>query len=164
MRTVGREGSVEELVDASPQQVWAVLTDVTRVGEWSHECRETVWLGGEPAGPVVGARFRGRNKAGLVRWGRACEITVADPPHRFAYRTGGGWVGDSTEWTFDLEPVGSGTRIVQSFRVLSLPRWADLLICLLVPEHQDRRAALAEDLVRLGRLAGQRAQGPPPLA
>ena len=155
---------MEELVDATPEQVWAVLTDVTRVGEWSHECRETVWLGGGPARPVVGARFRGRNRVGLVRWGRACEITVADPPHRFAYRTGGGWVGDSTEWTFDLEPVGSGTRIVQSFRVLSLPRWADLLICLLVPEHQDRRAALAEDLLRLGRLAGERAQGPPPLA
>ena len=154
MRSVGREGSVETLVDASPEQVWAVLTDVTRVGEWSHECRETVWLGGGSAGPEVGARFRGRNKAGLVRWGRACEITVADPPRRFAYRTGGGWVGDSTEWTFDLEPVGSGTRIVQSFKVLALPRWADVVICLLVPEHQDRRAALAEDLVRLGRLAG----------
>src|SRR4029079_11748817 len=94
----------------------------------------------EPAGAVVGARCRGRNKVGLVRWGRACEITVADPPRRFSYRTGGGWGGDSTEWTFDLEPVGSGTRIVQSFRVLSLPRWADVVICLLVPEHQDRRA------------------------
>jgi hypothetical protein len=51
--------------------------------------------------------------------------------------------------------VASGTRIVQSFRVLSLPRWADVVICLLVPEPQDRRAALAEDLVRLGRLAGK---------
>jgi mRNA-degrading endonuclease toxin of MazEF toxin-antitoxin module len=39
--------------------------------------------------------------------------------------------------------------------VLSLPRWADVVICLLVPEPQDRRAALAEDLVRLGRLAGK---------
>ena len=153
MRSVGREGSVEQLVDATPERVWAVLTDVTRIGEWSHECQGAVWLGGGPVGPVVGARFRGRNRVGLVRWGRACEITVADVPRRFAFRTGGGWVGDSTEWTFDLEPVGSGTRIVQSFRVLSLPRWADVVICLLVPEHQDRQAALAEDLVRLGRRA-----------
>ncbi len=140
-------------MDAPPEQVWAVLSDVTRIGEWSHECREAVWLAGGPAGPVVGARFRGRNRAGLVRWGRACEVTVAEPPRRFAYRTAGSWVGDSTEWTFDLEPVGTGTRIVQSFRVLSLPRWADLVICLLVPEHQDRQAALAADLVRLGRRA-----------
>ena len=142
-------------MDATTEQVWAVLTDVTRIGEWSHECREAVWLAGGPVGPVVGARFRGRNRAGLVRWGRACEVTVADPAHRFAYRTAGSRVGDSTEWTFDLEPVGSGTRIVQSFRVLSLPRWADLLICLLVPEHQDRTTALAADLVRLGRRAGE---------
>ena len=67
----------------------------------------------------------------------------------------GARVGDSTEWTFDLEPDGSETRIVQSFRVLSLPRWADLVICLLVPEHQDRTKALAADLVRLGRRAGE---------
>ena len=153
MRSVGREGSVEEMVDASPDQVWALLTDVTRIGEWSHECREAEWLAGAPAAPVVGARFRGRNRVGVVRWGRACEVTVAEPARRFAYRTAGSWVGDSTEWTFDLEPIGSGTRIVQSFRVLSLPRWADVVICLLVPGHQDRRAALCEDLVRLGRRA-----------
>jgi hypothetical protein len=133
-----------------------VLTDVTRVGEWSHECRETVWLGDGATRPGVGARFRGRNKAGLVRWGRVCEITVADPPSHFSYRTVDGWVGDSTEWAFDSEPAGSGTRIGQSFRVRSLPRWADVVICLLIPEHRDRRAAVAEDLVRLGRLVGLR--------
>jgi uncharacterized protein YndB with AHSA1/START domain len=146
---------VEAVVDAAPEQVWAVLTDVTRIGEWSHECHAAVWLGGGPVGPVEGARFRGRNKAGLVRWGRPCDVIVADTPHRFTYRTDGRLAGDCTEWTFELEPVGSGTRIVQSFRVLSLPRWAEVVICLLVPEHQDRRDALVEDLVRLGRLAGE---------
>lgn len=153
--TVGREGSVEAVVEAAPERVWAVLADVTRVGEWSHECREAIWLGGGPAGPVVGARFRGRNRSGLVRWGRACEVTVADPPRCFTYRTGGSWVGDCTEWAFELEPAGSGTRIVQSFRVLSLPRWAEVVISLLVPGHHDRLAALGADLRRLGEVAAE---------
>lgn len=151
--TVGREGSVEAVVAAAPERVWAVLTDVTRVGEWSHECREAIWLDEGPTGPVVGARFRGRNRSGSVRWGRACEVTVADPPDRFTYRTGGSWVGDSTEWAFALEPAGSGTRIVQSFRVLSLPRWAEVVIALMVPQHHDRQQALAGDLRRLGEVA-----------
>jgi hemerythrin-like domain-containing protein len=43
-----------------PEAVWAVLADVTRVGEWSHECRSVRWLDGSHGGP--GARFRGRNR------------------------------------------------------------------------------------------------------
>ena len=154
MRSITRAGSVAAVVDATPEQVWAVLTDVTRIGEWSHECREAAWTGAGPQGPAVGASFRGRNTAGLVRWGRPCEITVSEPPRRFVYRTDGKLAGDCTQWAFDLEPVGSGTRIVQSFRVISLPRWAEMVICLLVPEHQDRREALVADLARLGRVAG----------
>ncbi|MGA8209851.1 MAG: SRPBCC family protein [Nocardioidaceae bacterium] len=159
-RTVMREGSVEVTVDASPDQVWAVLTDVTRIGEWSHECKAARWLEGSPAAPVVGARFRGRNKAGLVRWSRPCTVTEADVARRFAYRTKGSLADDSTEWVFTLEPSGSGTRLAQSFRVLSLARWAEILIARLVPQHQDRRADLTADLERLGELAGA-SQGQP---
>lgn len=151
---IRHEGTAEATVDASPEQVWALLTDVTRVGEWSHECHEAAWVGDGPAAPVVGARFRGRNRAGLARWGRPCEVTVAEPPRRFVYRTDGGWAGDCTEWAFDLHPAGSGTRIVQSYRVLALPRWAETVICLLVPAHTDRRAALTADLERLCAVAG----------
>jgi hypothetical protein len=159
-RAVRRAGSVTALVDATPEQVWAVLADVTRIGEWSHECRAARWLAGGPAEPRVGARFRGRNRSGLVRWGRACEVTVAQAPYRFVYRTGGSWVGDCTEWSFDLAPAGSGTRVSESFRVLSLPRWADVVICYLVPGHQDRADALGADLERLGRVAGKELLSP----
>jgi len=149
--TVGREGSVEVEVPAAPDAVWSVLSDVTRIGEWSHECRDGAWLDEPPA--RTGARFRGRNRNGPARWGRVCVVTEWDPPRRFAYRTEGSWVGDSTAWTFTLQAAGSGTRIVQSFRVLSLPRWAEIVIMLLVPGHHDRLEALAGDLSRLGEVA-----------
>lgn len=153
MRSLEWTGHYEVVVDASPEQVWEVLTDVTRIGEWSHECHEAHWVDGS-TGPTVGARFRGRNRAGLVRWGRPCEVTALDPGRRFVYSTDGGLIGDCTEWTFELEPVGERTRIVQSFRILSLPRWAEVVICHLVPAHQDRSVALTQDLHRLGEVAG----------
>ena len=46
--------------------MWAVVRNVTRVGEWSHECVDADWLAGADA-PVAGARFRGRNRAGVFR-------------------------------------------------------------------------------------------------
>lgn len=53
-------------VEATVRQVREVVSDVTRVGEWSHECRSARWV--DPArGLVPGARFRGRNHAGWPR-------------------------------------------------------------------------------------------------
>ena len=46
--------------------MWAVVRNVIRVGEWSHECVGADWLAGADA-PVPGARFRGRNRAGVFR-------------------------------------------------------------------------------------------------
>lgn len=48
-------------VNASPEAVWAVVSDVRRIGEFSPECiRVEVVDGPEP--PDVGARFRGTNR------------------------------------------------------------------------------------------------------
>lgn len=147
------DAEVEADVEATPQQVWDVLSDVPRVGEWSHECRAATWLPGHDRA-VVGAQFSGSNQSGWTRWGRRCTITEADPGRRLVYRTSGGIPPDSTEWRFDLEALPSGgTRIRQSFRILRLARPIEVAIYLLVPQHRDRREALRGDLVRLGRLA-----------
>ena len=154
MRTVGREGSVDELVDASPEQVWAVLTDVTRVGEWSHECRGAEWLDGATAA-APGVRFRGRNRAGaLVRWARVCVIRAVDPPHEFVWETvGPPLLRDASLWRVRLDPVDGGTRICQEFRILSMPVWADRVVAATIPAHRDRTAALEADLRRLGAVS-----------
>ena len=163
VRSVGREGSVETLVDASPEQVWAVLTDVTRVGEWSHECRETVWLAGGPALPVVGARFRGPEQ-GRASCAGAAPARSRSRTRRAASSTAPAADGSGTppsgRSTSSRPAVRHRTRIVQSFRVLALPRWADVVICLLVPGHQDRAEALTADLERLGRVAGAEVRSP----
>ena len=148
------EGEAEAVVPASPAQVWAVLTDVTRVGEWSHECHTAQWDDGTDR-PRVGATFRGSNRTGRNRWTRVCTVTECVPGVRFAYVTSGGVPPDSTAWTFVLTAEGPGTRIRQAFRILRISRFMELVIGALVPAHRDRRAALQEDLVRQGQIAAR---------
>lgn len=153
MGTLPRQGSVEVTTTATPEQVWAVLADVTRTGEWSHETMSGEWLDGATAA-VPGARFRGRNDAGRFRWARQCEVVAVEPPRRFSFRTvPTRRYPDSTRWSFELEPVDGGTRITQRFDVLKLHPALDRLFYAILPPHRDRAAALRADLERLGAVA-----------
>lgn len=153
MNKVQKSSRVEVVVDAPIQAVWELVSDVTRTGEWSHECHSARWLG-DAAEPVPGARFRGRNRAGWARWGRTCEIVTVHPPREVAWRTvPTPLYPDSTEWRLELEPVGDGTRITQSFRVLRAPWLLDPFYALIIPAHRDRDARLTQDLARIGTAA-----------
>ena len=44
-------GSGEVLVRAAPEQVFELLCDVTRMGEWSPECFRCEWLGDAVSAP-----------------------------------------------------------------------------------------------------------------
>jgi hemerythrin-like domain-containing protein len=97
-RRIPRTGHVDTVVAAPIDALWKVVTDVTRVGEWSHECRRVEWLDGA-TNAVPGARFRGTNKAGPWTWSRINEVLVADEPSTFAWRTVPTLVfPDSSEW------------------------------------------------------------------
>ena len=152
-RQIPRTGQVETVVAAPTDAVWRVVADVTRVGEWSHECRRVEWLDGATRA-APGVRFRGLNKAGPWTWSRINEIVAADPPHTFVWRTVSTRLfPDSTEWRIALDPVEGGTRIVQSFRVLRAPATLARLYAIVVPTHRDRSTGLANDLRRLGEIA-----------
>lgn len=153
MGTLPRRGEVETTSTAAPEQVWAVLTDVTRTGEWSHEAVAAEWIDGADRA-VPGARFRGRNAQGRFRWARVCEVVEARSPHRFSFRTVASvWHPDSTRWTFELDVVEGGTRIRQRFEVLRLNPIFDRLFYALLPAHRDRTDALRADLERLAAVA-----------
>jgi uncharacterized protein YndB with AHSA1/START domain len=59
-------------IEASPQRVWDLLADVTRMGQWSPETTKVRWIRGCDA-PLVGAKFRGSKRQGLLRWSTTCE-------------------------------------------------------------------------------------------
>jgi len=160
-RRVQKSGRCEVRTDAALDAVWDVVRDVTRVGEWSHECVSVAWLDAVTSA-TPGARFQGRNHSGIFRWGRVCEIVAAEP-YELVWRTvPTALYPDSTEWTIRLNPAAGGTQIEQTFTVLRAPKLLDMLYGLIIPAHRDRTAALTEDLRRLGHLAAGSIPAPAP--
>jgi hypothetical protein len=153
---IARTGHAQVHADAAPEAVWALVADVTRVGEWSGECLRARWLGDAHA-PAVGARFRGYNRARrVIRWSRANELITVDPPREIAWRTlPSVRYPDSTEWRIRITPAGTGSTITQDYRVVKMPALLDRLFALVIPAHRDRDAGLRDDLGRLAVAAAR---------
>lgn len=140
------------LIDAPIDAVWNVVSDVTRVGEWSGECRGCEWVGGASS-PVPGAQFRGRNRRGSMRWTRLNQVDRAEPPHTLVWRTVVRFPYlDSVEWHLNLAEEEEGTRITEGFQILRLSKAMEGFLHVLMPAHRDRSADLAGDLDRLKSL------------
>lgn len=124
MGQVGRSKSVQVPVHAPPDVVYELLSDPTRMPQWSPEVVRVRWLERDRV-VRVGARFRGTNRARLC-WSRVCEVTVAEPPHRFAFRTVPTWLyADSTLWSFEVAPTAEGCAVTQRYEVV---RGANLVV------------------------------------
>lgn len=155
-RKVQLSAAVDVTVAAPIDAVWEVVSDPTRVGEWSHECVDAAWVDGF-ARAEPGARFRGCNRArsGMVRWGRVCEVLEV-APYEMRWRTVPTLAyPDSTIWSIRLDEAEGGTRITQAFDVVKAPRVLGKVYALMLPGHRDRTHALRDDLQRLGSLAQQ---------
>ena len=115
--------SVTVMIKASAERVWAMVSDVTRMSEWSPEVQSCAWRGGA-RGPAVGARFTGRNQNGWHRWSTTCVVTVADPGREFAFRVSvlGATVAD---WSYRITPVADGCDVTESTADL---RWRVLKV------------------------------------
>ena len=111
-------GSVTVHMAAPPERVWDLVSDVTRVGEFSPETFEAQWLGGA-TGPAPGVRFRGhvkRNGRGPVYW-TVCTVTACEPGREFAFSVGGPRGTTVNTWRYQLEPSAGGTDVTESFEL-----------------------------------------------
>ena len=143
-------GAASLHIDAPADVIYQRIADVTRTGEQSLECQSAAWLPGVAPG-TVGARFRGRNKSGLARWSRTCEVIEASPGRRFAFRTiperRDFTRADSTIWAYTIEPDGTGCVVTHDYRIVKLPvRGYRHLLALLLPHHRDMRPHLEHTL------------------
>ena len=110
-------GEVSVHVDASPEEVWALVSDVTRIGEFSPETFEARWTRGS-TGPEVGASFKGhvkRNGVGPTYWS-PCQVTRCVPHEVFEFAVG---TDDVTlnNWGYRMEPLGGGTKVTEYYRL-----------------------------------------------
>jgi len=109
--------SVTVHMNAAPERIWDLVSDVTRIGSYSPETFEAEWLGGA-TGPEVGARFRGhvkRNGKGPTYW-TTCVVRECEPGKVFSFG-----VGPKEKplnvWTYRMEPAGEGTDVTESFEL-----------------------------------------------
>jgi uncharacterized protein YndB with AHSA1/START domain len=104
-------------IDAPVAEVWALVSDVTRIGEFSPETFEARWRRGT-TGPEVGAKFKGhvkRNGVGPTYWS-PCRVTACVPNEVFEFSVGNDDV-TLNNWGYRLEPSGSGTQVTEYFRI-----------------------------------------------
>ncbi len=137
--TYMKQGTKAEVllhVDAPPAVVYGVVSDVTRMGEWSPETIKCEWLDGATA-PAVGARFKGSNKRGFLRWSTKPTVVAVDPGRAFAFE-----VGSDVRWTYRADADGAGTNLTESFEVLADLAWYYPLIERYLMGIKDRRADL----------------------
>jgi uncharacterized protein YndB with AHSA1/START domain len=122
-------GEVSLHVDATPEEVWALVSDVTRIGEFSPETFEARWTRGS-TGPEVGATFKGhvkRNGVGPTYWS-GCRVRKCVPNEVFEFSVGTDSVTVNS-WGYRMEPDASGTRVTEYFRLEpSLPLRAYWLV------------------------------------
>jgi hypothetical protein len=144
-------GTVERVIDAPAAVVYRLITDLDAAGGRSPECSRLEWLKSRPEEPVVGARFRGHNRARLARWSRICEVVEALPEKTFAFRTVPARFDitkrDSTTWRYELVADGSRTLVRHSYKITVPPlRPLESLYGVWFPHHRDMRPAMEHTL------------------
>jgi hypothetical protein len=115
-------GSVTVQMAAPAERIWALVSDVTRVGEFSPETFEAEWLG-DASGPELGARFRGhvrRNGRGPVYW-TVCTVVACEPGREFGFSVAGPGGRTVNTWRYQLEPSAAGTAVTESFELTDTP-------------------------------------------
>jgi hypothetical protein len=103
-------------VDASPQALYDLVSDVPRTPQWSPEVISCAWLDGA-TGPAVGARFLARNKRRWFAWSNKPVVQTADRGREFAFsRTEFG--SGTIRWFYRFAPSAGGTTVEHGYQVL----------------------------------------------
>lgn len=152
MRNAGRadrELRAETDVAAPPERVWKLLTDFSRMPDWSPELVSMRAL--RPGGLRVGQWYLGINRRKAAVWPTRSVLAVLEPGRTLAWDT----TSSGARWIWELEPDGSGgTHLVHRRPV---PRGVTLMSKLFAPlalggseAHADElEAGMAETVARL---------------
>lgn len=92
-------------VAATPEVVWQAVSDVTRMSEWSPECRKVVVLGSPKQG--VGTKLLGVNRRGWAVWPTTSTVVRFEPGRAVAWKTR----ESGATWTYEVAPTASGTSL-----------------------------------------------------
>lgn len=110
-------------VHASPRTVWATLHDPAATPLLFPELR----LGpAAPAWPAAATTRSARARLGLLRDAARVESLEARPDARFRLRVTAS--GFDSQWSWRLEPVAGGTRLIHGATFEPFDRWTGILV------------------------------------
>jgi uncharacterized protein YndB with AHSA1/START domain len=93
-------------INAPVAKVWSLVSDLSRMPQWSPQCRVMKALG--PIRP--GTRTINLNRRGLLFWPTTSVITEVVPERKFAFRI----PINTSVWSYELEPTATGTRLIET--------------------------------------------------
>jgi hypothetical protein len=137
-------GQIE--IKSSPEDVYRIVSDVPAMVELAEETASFAWLDGATAARV-GARFRGRNRRGLLRWSTICTITDLDEGSRFAFDVKALGFFPVARWQYDIEASGDGCLVTESTWD-KRPGWSRAPLTLATSGSTDRAAINKVNITR----------------
>lgn len=149
--TSATTGEARVEVRAPADYIYALISDVTRMGDWSPETDRCEWLDGATHA-AVGVRFRGANHLGPIKWHTECTITAATPGEEFAFSVMHPNGREETRWRYVLTPTAAGTEVVETYEFLWCPL-ANRVAELLIPRDRQLRRGIQQTLARVGAAA-----------
>jgi uncharacterized protein YndB with AHSA1/START domain len=131
-----RKGEANIHIAVPPDQLYAMVADVTRTPEWSPETHTVEWRG-DTTRAEPGARFVGRNRFGWIRWSMTCVIETAEPGRELSWSTM--TMGRKvTRWTYRFEPRDGGTQVTESYtEVAKLPSPVSAVVGVMFRRHDE---------------------------
>jgi hypothetical protein len=103
----------DSILIASPAEcLYDMVSDVTRIGEWSPVCSACWWDEGGSA--RAGDWFTGRNTTPERTWETRSQVVVAERGREFAFVVGGSYV----RWGYTFSAEGGETRVTESWEFL----------------------------------------------
>jgi hypothetical protein len=137
-------GAASVEIAASPERVYDLISDVAKIGDRSPECYRSEWLDGVTVA-AVGARFRGHNRLGFLKWKTVCEVTAAEPGREFGFCVVDGRGRKQTNWRYVIEDIDGGVRLSESYEFL----WCPLIMRIAetpIPRDRQLRDGLRETI------------------
>ncbi len=141
------------IVNRSPEELYDMVADVTRMGEWSPICKACWWDEGD--GPRVGAWFTGRNELPERTWETRSEIVAAERGREFAFAVN----GTIARWGYTFTPVDGGTEVTESWEFLPEgiaffeERFGDESAAQIADRVEKAHTGIAETLAAIKRAA-----------
>jgi hypothetical protein len=113
---MGQRSSVSRTVDvdAAPERVWGLVSDLPRMGELSPENTGGSWRRGA-TGPALGVRFRGSNRQGWRRWSTVVRVVECEPGRRFAFEVDSLGLAVS-RWAYEIAERPGGCTVTESWQ------------------------------------------------